>query len=155
MLIVKPKTGGKAMLPSMNRSFRLPGMLDDFFGSDWFNNRFNWENSNSVPAVNIAENKDSYEIEVAAPGLDKKDFRVDLSNNMLTVSCEKDEKHEEKDENYMRKEFNYSSFSRTFTLPETVNADKIKADHTNGVLKIHIPKRPEAVEKAPRQISIS
>ncbi len=143
------------MLPTTNKRFRLPGLLDDFFGSDWFNDRANWDYSNSVPAVNIAENKDSYEIELAAPGIDKKDIKIDLHNNALTISCERNVEHEDKDDQYMRKEFEYSSFSRSFTLPETVNADKIKADHANGILKVHIPKKPEAVQKGPRQISIS
>ena len=74
------------MLPTTKKRFRLPGLLDDFFGSDWFNDRSNWDYSNNVPAVNIAENKDSYEIELAAPGIDKKDFKIDLHNNVLTVS---------------------------------------------------------------------
>jgi HSP20 family protein len=142
------------MLPTMNRKLRLPGLFDDFFGSDWFNDRSNWDYSN-VPAANISENKDSYEIELAAPGIDKKDIKIDLHNNVLTISSEKKTENERKENEYMRREFSYSSFSRSFSLPESVNADKIKADHTNGVLKIHIPKKAEAVEKGPRQISIS
>ena len=142
------------MLPDMKRN-RLPNLLDDFFGSDWFNDRSNWDYEGNVPAVNISENKDSYEIEVAAPGIDKKDIKIDLHNNVLTVSSEKKREEEKKGDNYMRKEFSYSSFSRSFTLPESVNTEKIKADHSNGVLTIHIPKKPEAVEKGPRQISIS
>lgn len=143
------------MLPTMKNRFRVPGLLDDFFGSDWFNDRSNWDYENNVPAVNISENKDSYEIELAAPGIDKKDFKIDLHNNVLTVSSEKKDENQQKEDNYMRKEFSYCSFSRSFTLPESVNSDKIKADHSNGVLKIHVPKKPEAVEKGPRQISIS
>ena len=143
------------MLPTMKNKFRVPGLLDDFFGSDWFNDRSNWDYQNNVPAVNISEDKDSYEIELAAPGIEKKDFKIDLHNNVLTVSSEKKEENQQKEDNYMRKEFSYRSFSRSFTLPETVNSDKIKADHSNGVLKIHVPKKPEAVEKGPRQISIS
>ncbi len=143
------------MLPTMMRRNRLPGLLDDFFGSDWFNDRSNWDYEGNVPAVNISENKDSYEIELAAPGIDKKDIKIDLHNNVLTVSSEKKTQDEKKDDNYMRKEFSYTSFSRSFTLPETINAEKIKADHSNGVLTIHIPKKPEAVERGPRQISIS
>ncbi len=153
--MLNQKKEDRAMLPTTNKRFRLPGLLDDFFSSDWLSDRSNWDDSNSLPAVNISETKDSYEIDLAAPGIDKKDLKLDLQNNVLTVSCEKREQHEQNEDNFMRKEFNYSSFSRSFTLPETVNADKIKADHTNGVLKIHIPKKPEAVERGPRQISIS
>jgi len=141
------------MLPTINR-FRVPSLLDDFFESDWFNDRSNWGSQGSVPAVNISENKDSYDIELAAPGIAKKDIKIDLHNNVLTVSSNKEQEHEEHEDNYMRKEFSYTSFSRSFTLPETINADKIRADHSDGILKIHIPKKPEAVEKGPRQISI-
>ncbi len=139
----------------MNKRLRLPGLLDDFFGSDWLNDRSNWDRSENVPAVNIVENKDSFEIELAAPGIEKKDFTIDLHNNVLTISCEKKENKEKDGSNIMRREFSYSSFSRSFTLPELINTEKIRADHSNGVLKVYIPKRPEAVEKGPRQISIS
>lgn len=107
-----------------------------------------------MPAVNIVEEKDDFRIEVAAPGLDKKDFKIDLNNNVLTISSEKNDEKEEKSERFMRREFSYSSFKRSFTLPETAQVDKIVANHKNGILQITIPKKEEARVKPPRQIAI-
>jgi len=109
----------------------------------------------SLPAVNIVESKEDYRIEVAAPGLNKDDFKINLENNVLTVSSEKEDKHEENDEKVMRREFSYSSFSRSFTLPQTVNSEKIKASHKDGILQVIIPKKDEAREKPSREIKIS
>ncbi|MBE0651425.1 MAG: Hsp20/alpha crystallin family protein [Bacteroidales bacterium] len=112
------------------------------------------EANGDVPAVNIKDQKDKYVIEFAAPGLNKEDFKVDLDNYVLTVSSEKKIENEEKESNYTRREFVYSSFSRSFTLPRTVNADKIKADYVNGILAISLPKKEEET-KLTRQIEIS
>ncbi|MCB9013300.1 MAG: Hsp20/alpha crystallin family protein [Bacteroidales bacterium] len=143
------------MLPANRRATWLPNVFDDIFGTDWWSETLNSAMTSTRPAVNIAENETEYRVELAAPGLNKKDFKIDLSKNVLTVSSEKEENHEENNDGYMRKEFSYSSFKRSFTLPDTVNGEKIKAEHDNGILTIHIPKKPEAVEKGPRQISIS
>ena len=92
---------------------------------------------------------------MAAPGLDKKDFHIDLKDNVLTISSEKkEEKKEEKDSKVVFCEFNYSKFSRSFQLPEGVDANKIEASHNNGVLKISVPKREQDLGKAPRMIEI-
>jgi HSP20 family protein len=128
--------------------------MDNFFGGNRMAERFSGE-SNFLPAVNIIEEKDNYRIEIAAPGLEKKDFKIDVRDNVLTISSEKKVEKEENDKNYVRKEFSYSTFQRSFTLPETVDVEKIKAKHDDGILNIQIPKKPEAVEKAPRRISIS
>ncbi|HPM92242.1 MAG TPA: Hsp20/alpha crystallin family protein [Bacteroidales bacterium] len=109
----------------------------------------------ATPAVNIIESKDDYRIEVAAPGLDKADFRINIENNILTISAEKEEKQEEKDEKVMRREFNYSSFSRSFTLPDSMDTEKISARHKDGVLNVILPKKEEAKEKPARTIKIS
>jgi HSP20 family protein len=101
------------------------------------------------------ETTDDYRIEVAAPGLDKSDFKIDFENNVLTISAEKEDKQEEKNERFMRREFNYSSFSRSFTVPNTMNAEKISAQHKDGVLHVIIPKKEEAKEKPARTIKIS
>jgi len=143
------------MLPNVLRRNRMPGLLDEFFGTDWLNDNFMTDFNFTVPAVNIAEDNDEYRIEVAIPGLNKKDVKIDLHNNVLTISSEKKEDKEEKKESYVRREFHYSSFKRAFTLPDTVEKDKIKASHTEGILVVSIPKKPEAVEKGPKQISIS
>ncbi len=143
------------MLPMLRNRVLTPGLVDEFFGKDFLSNVFEPRRGFSVPAVNIIEGKDDFSIEVAAPGLEKDDFRIDLENNILTISCEKEENKEETDEQYMRKEFNYSSFNRTFSLPDSVDSDKIKASHKNGILNITIPKREEAKQKPAKQIKIN
>ena len=98
----------------------------------------------SVPAVNVTETKDDYKVTLAAPGLKKEDFKVDLEGNMLTIYCTKEDIKDEKDKKYSHKEYNYSSFCRSFTLPEVVHRDKIDAKYENGVLHLVLPKKEEA-----------
>ena len=137
----------------------LPVLFDDFFNRDLFN----WGNSNfsdtntSIPAVNIKETVENYEVEVAAPGMSKKDFKVELDGNSLTISSERSHQNEEReDERYSRKEFSYQSFQRTFTLQkDVVDIDKIQAKYDNGLLHLLIPKKEEAKQKPPRLIQIS
>jgi len=128
------------------RSELFPAFFDDFFRpwNDWMG----MGKSLTTPAVNISENKDHFEVSVAAPGLKKDDFNIDVEDNMLTISCEKEEKKEEKDERYTRKEYNYTSFSRSFTLPEEVIKDKIEAVYQDGVLRITLPKIEQARKAA-------
>ncbi len=134
----------------------MPSFIDEFFGKDWLHSAFGNQVGISSPAVNVRETDDSFSIEVAAPGLEKKDFKVDLDNHVLTISSEKEHKHEEEDKDrYMRREFSYSSFTRSFSLPESVDSEKINARHKDGVLYISIPKREEARRKAPKQIAVS
>jgi HSP20 family protein len=141
------------MLPILKN--RWSGFTDEFFGNTLSDNFFNRYTKISVPAVNIAENKEDFRIEIAAPGLEKADFRINLENNILAISSEKENKEKEKEDNYMCKEFNYTSFCRTFSLPETAQSDKIVASHKNGILYITIPKKEEAKVKAPRQIAVA
>jgi HSP20 family protein len=144
------------MLPVLRKRNDLPGLFNGFFDDDVFPGFFmNFDKRNATPAVNIVESKDDYRIEVAAPGLDKSDFKIDLENNLLTISAEKEDKQEEKNEQYVRREFNYSSFSRSFTLSDVMSADKITAQHKDGVLHVIIPKKEEAKEKPARTIKIS
>jgi HSP20 family protein len=145
----------QTMLPSLRTRTSLPSLVEEYFNGDFLPRFFDVDNTNSVPAVNIVESKDEYRIDVAAPGLDKEDFRINIEKNVLTVSSEREEKHEENDEKTMRKEFSYSSFKRCFSLPETVNSEKIKATHKDGILQIVVPKREEAKEKPAREIKIS
>ena len=143
------------MLPVFNRRSSLPGIVDDFFGKDMLSNFFDdYQTGICIPAVNIIEGKDDFRIEVAAPGLDKKDFSIDVKNNVLFISSEKQQQDESKDEKIMRREFSYSSFRRSFSLPNTVDTDRITANHKDGVLNIQIPKKEEAKEKPVRQIKI-
>lgn len=123
----------------------LPTVFDDFFKpwNEWFDNGGLMGRMMTVPAVNIVENKNDYTVSLAAPGMKKDDFNIDVEGNMLTISCEKEEKKEEKDEKFTRKEYNYSSFSRSFTLPEEVNRENIEAVYDNGLLKLMLPKKEE------------
>jgi HSP20 family protein len=150
----------KAMLPNVlsRKNSTVPRNFVDEFFNDNFLPRFfdwgtNWTNTN-VPAVNVEETEKEYVIDVAAPGLDKKDFKVSLDENVLTISSQKEQSSEEKKEGYLRREFNYSTFSRSFTLPEDTDASQINAVHKNGVLSIAIPKH-EAKAKVSKEIKIS
>ncbi|CAN5339920.1 Hsp20/alpha crystallin family protein [soil metagenome] len=142
-----------------NYSGSFPTLLNDFFMremSNWGESNFS-NTGTTVPAVNIKENKDNFEVEVAAPGMKKDDFKIHLDNNLLTISSESNFENEENNEGeYSRKEFSYQSFQRSFTLPkEVVDADNIKAKYSDGVLKLSIPKKEEAKQKPPRMIEIS
>lgn len=127
-------------------------LLEDIFSTVETGNSFRSENS--LPAVNIAENNNEFKIEFAAPGLSKKEFKINLDNNVLTVGSEREVETNESNENYTRREFNYTSFQRSFTLPDSVNGDKIKAEYNEGILTIEIPKREEAKIKPVREIEI-
>lgn len=106
-----------------------------------------------VPAVNVVEKNNEYEIELAAPGLDKKDFNITLENGVLTIACEKEEEKEEKDKSYTRQEYSYTNFERSFTLPENVKSDKLDARYENGVLRLVLPKTVETKVK-PKEIPV-
>jgi HSP20 family protein len=110
---------------------------------------------NSVPAVNISEEKDKYQIEVAVPGMEKKDFKLDLDNNILTISCEKETQESKKEQKYTRKEFSFTSFQRSFTLPEGVDIEKVDAAYKDGLLVVHLPKTNVAQAKPVKSIKIS
>jgi len=132
----------------MNNSFLTDFFDGDkFFDSDWLRNR-------SVPAVNVKETDKNFEIEVAAPGLSKKDFKVTAENGVLTISSEMKEEKEQKEKDYTRKEFSYSSFSRSFTMPENTNEDDIKANYEDGILKLHIAKKVIGQPKAKKAIEV-
>lgn len=143
------------MLPKLRTRTSWPSLIDEFLNDNYMPRFFDWENGQNMPAVNITEGKDDYKIDVAAPGLNKEDFKISLDNNVLSISSEKEVKNESKEENVLRREFSYSSFSRTFTLPETVNGEKIKATHHDGILSIVVPKKDEAKVKPVREIKIS
>jgi|RhiMetdeSRZDD1v2_1073273.scaffolds.fasta_scaffold01914_18 HSP20 family protein len=141
----------KSLSKSGTRSGEMfPSVFDDFFRS--WNERLGGSGTglmgrtSTVPAVNVSENQNDYIVSVAAPGLNKNDFNIDIEGNMLTISCEKEETRE--DERQTRREYNYSSFTRSFTLPEEVMKDKIEATYHDGVLKIVLPKKEEAKKAA-------
>jgi len=136
----------------------FPSFIDRFFNNDlmdWGTSNFSSTNT-SLPAVNVKETDDDYFIEVAAPGMSKKDFNVNFQNNVLTISSEKKNEKEEKEDSYTRKEFSYQSFQRSFTVPgNDVDSDKITASYENGILNIKLPKREEVKPKPAREIKIS
>lgn len=134
-----------------------PNVLNDFFNRDWldWNNRNFSDTNTTLPAVNIAETADCFEVELAAPGFDKADFKIEVNNNVLIVSSEKRvEKETKENQQFTRREFSYQSFSRSFTLPETVEEDKISARYDEGILKVNIPKKDEAKTKPVKAIEI-
>ena len=137
----------------------FPTVFDDFFNRDFFNwGLTNYSDTNtSIPAVNIKETADSYQVEVAAPGMTKKDFKVQLDGNVLTISSEKTlEQPADNDVRYSSREFSYQSFSRTFNLrKDVVDTEKIQARYENGILYLQIPKMEHAKQKQPKLIQVS
>ncbi|GGC79459.1 heat-shock protein [Flavobacterium lutivivi] len=132
----------------------FPSIIDEFLKPDFFGGIQNF--GANVPAVNIRESETEFAVELAAPGKRKEDFIIDLDDNVLTISSETKTDNEQKDEKgkYTRREFSYSSFKRSFSLPETVNEDEIKASYENGVLHVTMPKKEEALPKPKRMIEI-
>lgn len=134
---------------------RTPFLLDDYFKpwNEWFEGGL-WGKTMNVPAVNITENENEYLVSLAAPGLKKEDLKIDVNANMLTISSEKQETKEEKDKKFTRKEYNYSSFSRSFTLPDEINSEKIEARYEDGVLQITLPRKEEAKMHTAKHIAV-
>ncbi len=118
----------------------LNALAESFFGND--NDFANWwKGLKGLPAVNIAEGEAAYVMEVAIPGMKKDDFKVEVKEGILTISAESKSEKEEKDTRYTRREFSYSSFSRSFWLPDNIKADEIEANYHEGLLKLTIPKK--------------
>jgi HSP20 family protein len=132
----------------------FPDLFNRFLNDD-FENYFGKRNCGYLPAANVIEKEDSFEVEFAAPGLNKEDFKINVENNVLTVSSEKEQVKEEKEKNYTRREFAYGAFTRSFALPKTIDIDKIGAAYENGILKVTLPKKEEAKTTLSRAISIS
>jgi HSP20 family protein len=120
---------------------------EKFFDSDLLRNRM-------LPAVNVKETEKNFEIEVAAPGRSKKDFKISAENGVLTISSEQKEEKEEKEKDYTRREFSYSSFSRSFTLPENANEDEVKANYADGILKLEVAKKVVGQAKTKKAIEV-
>src|SRR5688572_407723 len=128
-------------------------LLSDFFDDDRFFSS-PWLRGQSMPAVNVKENEKNYEIEVAAPGFTKKDFNISIENKLLTISAEEKEESEKKENNYTRKEFGYTSFSRSFNLPENISEDNVQARYEDGILKLSLAKKDQAQAKPKKAINI-
>jgi HSP20 family protein len=137
-------------------SERMPTVFEDFFKpwNEWFDNGGLFGRTMNIPAVNITEQKNDYLVSLAVPGMKKEDFKIDIDGNMLTISSAKEETKEEKEKRFTRKEYNYSSFSRSFTLPDEVNREKIDAKYEDGVLKITLPRKEEVKNPAAKQIAV-
>ncbi|WP_159801962.1 Hsp20/alpha crystallin family protein [Flavobacterium sp. MK4S-17] len=136
-----------------NPNSLFPSVMDELF-KDWMGGSA-LSNSRVVPPVNIKETDQFFTVELMAPGMKKEDFNIEVDNDLLTISSEiKTEKNEEEGK-FTRREFSYSSFKRSFTLPETVNEDEINAAYQDGILKITLPKKEEALPKPKRLIDIS
>lgn len=145
------------MVPSLaNKS--VSTLFDDFLSKDifdWTDRNFTALGSN-LPSVNLKETDTQLKVEMAAPGMKKEDFKVEVDNGMLMISSEKEEKKEEtrKKDNYVRKEFNYQSFFRSFYLPDTIDENKIEASYKDGILHVTIAKKPGSEKKALKSIPI-
>ena len=136
-----------------NRPANYSGFLNNFFNtslSEFLGNDF----VNSTPSINIVEGKDKFIVEVASPGLEKKDFDIQIENDHLVVSATQKSTSENSIDNYTKREFNYSSFKRSFYLPETVDSSKVDASYKEGVLLITLNKKEDSIRKEPREISI-
>jgi HSP20 family protein len=148
----------------MKKNGSLPTLLSDFFspstllGRDFFDmdpDFFPTRLGINLPSANISETPKEYKLELAAPGLERKDFDIDVNNHTLTVSAEKEEEKKEEKGEYSRKEYSFNSFSRSFALPENIKEGNIDAKYENGVLKITVPKMKETAVKASQKIAVS
>lgn len=141
------------MLPTITkRSFR-PFYMPNLFDDDFFpvlSNR-----TSSMPAVNIREDEKKFYLDLAVPGMEKKDLKIDINEDVLTISSESKSETEENREGYKRKEFSYTSFCRSFQIPENVSKDKIEANYKDGILNVTLPKEEEEKNKITRQVKIS
>jgi HSP20 family protein len=142
-------------LKTLAKTNGLTNVLNDYFEpwNEWFQDGFMGKVM-TLPKVNITEDKTNFNLSLVAPGLQKKDFKIDVEGRMLTISSNKEEEKETKEENYTRREYNYSSFSRSFTLPDEVLADKINATYDGGVLKLAIPKTEKAIKELHKTVTV-
>lgn len=142
----------------VKNSNQVPSLLDRFFDGemfDWTNRNFSNTNT-TLPSVNIKENADAFTVEVAAPGFDKGDFKLELNHNTLTISSDKKVENETKEgEFFTKREYSYQSFTRSFTLPQIADGERIGATYENGILSVSIPKKEEAKPKPARTIEIN
>ena len=140
------------MLPVMNRNLWMPEEFNDFFDTD-----FMPRVSATAPAINVKESEKDYTVELAAPGLTKDDFNVNIDNEgnlHIKIENKSNKKDEDKKSHYLRREFSYSKYEQTLLLPDDVEKDKIAASVNHGVLTVELPKLVKAEEKAARQIEI-
>jgi HSP20 family protein len=150
MKLMKRRNGD--LFPSLTNDFfddgfLWPGMLNS--GSTLLDRGF------SMPPANISETKEEFRVDLSAPGLSKSDFKIEVEDGTLTISSEKQEESKDDTENYKRREFSYSSFCRSFELPENVKEDKINAKYENGMLHVSLPKKEISVSKPKKEIEVA
>lgn len=134
---------------------KSPALLTDLFDYDkFFGNDFMKRFEINLPAANVIDGEKSYKIELAIPGFKKEDIKVNIENEILTISAETKGEKEDKNEKYTRKEFSYNSFTRSFQLPKTANSEKVDAKYENGLLKLEVAKKEEAIKHGRKEISI-
>jgi HSP20 family protein len=141
----------KAMLPMITKRTFSP-FLSNLFDDDFFPVLTN--RTSSMPAVNIKEDDKNFTLELAVPGMDKKDLKIDINEDVLTISSESKKENEVEKDGYKRKEFSYTSFCRSFYIPDNVNRDKIGASYKDGILSVGLPKMEEEKNKITRQVKI-
>ena len=141
------------MLPTISRRSFRPFYMPNLFDDDFFSvipNR-----TSLTPAVNIRESEKNYILDLAIPGLDKKDLKIDINEDVLTISSETKNETEESSDGYKRKEFSFSTFTRSFWIPENVEREKIEANYKDGILSVELPKQEEEKNKITREVKIS
>lgn len=153
MSLVNWKNNNKS-LPMVNT------MIDNFFNDDLdffnrWNSMFPKRSAMTIPAVNVIETDDSFGLELAAPGMEKKDFKIEIDKGVLNISAENSSTSEEEDNNYTRREYSYNSFSRSFWLPEGVKENEVKAKYDKGLLKISIPKSEVKPKLTAKKIDVA
>lgn len=131
----------------------LPSLLNRYWNDDFFDNFFDGDR---LPATNVKENEKEFRLELSVPGFDKEDFSIEIEKNVLKISGRKEVRNEEKDKNdkVLRQEFGYSSFSRSFTIPENVDTEHIEAQQKDGILQISLPKMDKTIEDKVKKIEI-
>lgn len=143
-------------MSTLRKNNWLPSLFDDMLNRDWLEQKESFHHiGKNVPAVNVKETDDEFKVELAAPGMKKEDFKIELNNDLLTISSEKKEENEETNERFTKREFNYRSFSRSFNLPDSIDTGSISANYVDGVLKVALPKREEAKVQPKRLIEIA
>jgi HSP20 family protein len=149
MSLVKFKNGTGMGIPAIERPLSFPSLFSETFDRLWSDEDVNW-----MPSANIRERGEDFMIDLAVPGMNKKDFKVEVDNGLLTVSGERKEESKEENETLTRREFHYGSFKRSFSLPESANPDNVKATYKDGVLSLTIAKREESKLKPKKTIHI-
>jgi len=142
------------MTLTRKRDSFFPSAWNDLFENNFLNAPTPTQRGITVPAVNIKEDENGYTIEMASPGMKKEDFKIDLDNDLLSITSEKMDKTEDKEDNYTRQEYSFSKFSRSFRIPEAANREEINAEYVDGILSVHITKKEEAKVKPKRTIEI-